>query len=120
MTGLGGCLRWKCCICTPDGLDSKCHLARERCVRSGGRRTKVGFFAGTVGDWLLIEPRFRAVIQACSLEHDLDMLPHGEHTEIGEKGINLSGKRITSPSRLSAVIFCFLNLQVARRYISNT
>jgi len=37
------------------------------------------------------EQRFREVIHACSLEPDLDMLPHGEHTEIGEKGINLSG-----------------------------
>ncbi len=36
--------------------------------------------------------RFREVIRACSLEHDLDVLPHGEDTEIGEKGINLSGK----------------------------
>ena len=32
------------------------------------------------------------MIRACSLEHDLDVLPHGEDTEIGEKGINLSGK----------------------------
>ncbi|KZP09468.1 multidrug resistance-associated ABC transporter [Athelia psychrophila] len=37
------------------------------------------------------EKRFRDVIRACSLEHDLEMLPNGEHTEIGEKGINLSG-----------------------------
>ncbi|KDQ52618.1 hypothetical protein JAAARDRAFT_40221 [Jaapia argillacea MUCL 33604] len=37
------------------------------------------------------EEKFRAVIQACNLEHDLEMLPHGERTEIGEKGINLSG-----------------------------
>ncbi|KAF7982734.1 hypothetical protein HWV62_26606 [Athelia sp. TMB] len=35
--------------------------------------------------------RFRDVIRACSLEHDLEMLPNGEQTEIGEKGINLSG-----------------------------
>ncbi|KAG6865425.1 hypothetical protein C0991_002663 [Blastosporella zonata] len=37
------------------------------------------------------EQRFRDIIRACNLEHDLEMLPHGENTEIGEKGINLSG-----------------------------
>ncbi|KNZ81013.1 Multidrug resistance-associated protein 1 [Termitomyces sp. J132] len=37
------------------------------------------------------ETRFREVIKACHLERDLEMLPHGEKTEIGEKGINLSG-----------------------------
>ena len=37
------------------------------------------------------EVRFREVIRACSLEHDLEVLPNGEETEIGEKGINLSG-----------------------------
>ncbi|KAG6873113.1 hypothetical protein C0995_002776 [Termitomyces sp. Mi166 len=37
------------------------------------------------------EERFREVIRACNLEHDLGMLPNGEYTEIGEKGINLSG-----------------------------
>jgi len=35
--------------------------------------------------------RFRKVLYACSLEHDLEMLPYGEDTEVGEKGINLSG-----------------------------
>ncbi|RDB25946.1 Multidrug resistance-associated protein 1 [Hypsizygus marmoreus] len=37
------------------------------------------------------EQRFRDVVRACRLEHDMEALPHGEHTEIGEKGINLSG-----------------------------
>ncbi|KAJ7607370.1 multidrug resistance-associated ABC transporter [Roridomyces roridus] len=37
------------------------------------------------------EEKFRKVIKACSLEHDLEVLPHGEDTEIGERGINLSG-----------------------------
>lgn len=37
------------------------------------------------------EARLRSVIQACNLEHDIATLPHGERTEIGEKGINLSG-----------------------------
>lgn len=39
------------------------------------------------------EQKFRDTIRACKLEHDLEMLPNGEHTEIGEKGINLSGMR---------------------------
>ncbi|KAF9473172.1 P-loop containing nucleoside triphosphate hydrolase protein [Pholiota conissans] len=37
------------------------------------------------------EKRFHEVIHACGLEHDLQVLSHGENTEIGEKGINLSG-----------------------------
>lgn len=37
------------------------------------------------------ELKFREIIKACCLEHDLEMLPNGENTEIGEKGINLSG-----------------------------
>ncbi|CAL1711021.1 unnamed protein product [Somion occarium] len=37
------------------------------------------------------EERLQEIIRACCLEHDLEMLPHGEDTEIGEKGINLSG-----------------------------
>ncbi|KAJ7100917.1 multidrug resistance-associated ABC transporter [Mycena belliarum] len=37
------------------------------------------------------EEKFRRVLRACSLDHDLEVLPHGEETEIGEKGINLSG-----------------------------
>ena len=30
-------------------------------------------------------------IRICELERDLDILPNGDLTEIGEKGINLSG-----------------------------
>ena len=35
--------------------------------------------------------KYHEVIKACSLEADLDMLPAGEDTEIGERGINISG-----------------------------
>ena len=31
------------------------------------------------------------MIEACALKLDLDILPAGDQTEIGEKGINLSG-----------------------------
>ncbi len=37
------------------------------------------------------EHRFQAVIDACALAPDLEILPDGLETEIGEKGINLSG-----------------------------
>ncbi|XP_075544162.1 multidrug resistance-associated protein 1-like isoform X5 [Dermacentor variabilis] len=39
----------------------------------------------------LDEDRYQEVIEGCALLPDLDMLPGGENTEIGEKGINLSG-----------------------------
>lgn len=35
--------------------------------------------------------RYQSVIKVCELEPDLKILPHGDQTEIGEKGINLSG-----------------------------
>ncbi|XP_070559523.1 ATP-binding cassette sub-family C member 9-like isoform X4 [Ptychodera flava] len=35
--------------------------------------------------------RYNAVIEACALQPDIDILPAGDMTEIGERGINLSG-----------------------------
>ncbi|KAH7103875.1 ATP-dependent bile acid permease [Auriculariales sp. MPI-PUGE-AT-0066] len=37
------------------------------------------------------EDRYQAVVRACALQPDLASLPHGDSTEIGERGINLSG-----------------------------
>jgi len=34
---------------------------------------------------------YQRVISACALEADLILLPGGDRTEIGERGINLSG-----------------------------
>jgi len=34
---------------------------------------------------------YNRIIEACSLTHDLQILPKGSNTEIGERGINLSG-----------------------------
>jgi ABC-type bacteriocin/lantibiotic exporter with double-glycine peptidase domain len=40
---------------------------------------------------LTVCDRLRDVVRACSLARDLDMLSHGAETEIGERGIGLSG-----------------------------
>jgi len=39
----------------------------------------------------LDEKRYKEVIYSCSLESDLEILPAGDQTEIGERGITLSG-----------------------------
>lgn len=39
----------------------------------------------------LDEEKFKRVVEACSLRHDLEILPNGRYTQIGERGINLSG-----------------------------
>lgn len=51
------------------------------------------------------EARFREVVKACCLEPDLEMFPNGEHTEIGEKGINLSGGQKARVSLARAAYF---------------
>ncbi len=35
--------------------------------------------------------RYRAVVASCSLDEDFAMMPVGDATEIGERGVNLSG-----------------------------
>ncbi|XP_065812757.1 ATP-binding cassette sub-family C member 8 isoform X3 [Labrus bergylta] len=39
----------------------------------------------------MIKPRYKAVIDACSLQPDIDILPEGDQTQIGERGVILSG-----------------------------
>lgn len=35
--------------------------------------------------------RYAAIIDACALQQDIDEMPAGDATELGERGINLSG-----------------------------
>ena len=39
----------------------------------------------------LEEARYWSVVKACALQDDIDMLDAGDATELGERGINLSG-----------------------------
>jgi hypothetical protein len=53
------------------------------------------------------EERLQRVIRSCSLEQDLAILPQGKHTEIGEKGITLSGRctLLSQNSRTGSIAF---------------
>lgn len=44
-----------------------------------------------------IESRYNRVIDSCCLRHDLTILEDGDLTEIGERGINLSGGEMIYP-----------------------
>lgn len=43
------------------------------------------------------EPLYRRVIAGCALAEDLASLPAGDETEMGERGINLSGGEESGP-----------------------
>ncbi|KAJ7057949.1 hypothetical protein C8F01DRAFT_1210797 [Mycena amicta] len=45
------------------------------------------------------EERYNAVIEYCALRPDLDMLEDGDGTEIGEKGVSLSGGQVLALAR---------------------
>lgn len=55
------------------------------------------------------EERYNRVVSACALEQDLATLPSGDATEIGEKGVTLSGEQNVSYfSSLITSEFCLL------------
>lgn len=57
---------------------------------------KAWIFEGSVKNNIIFieefdEIRYKKVIHACDLECDLEQLPHGDETIVGERGISLSG-----------------------------
>ena len=53
-------------------------------------------FTGSVRQNILFgesmsKERYRKVIRVCALERDFELLPHGDKTIVGERGVTLSG-----------------------------
>ncbi|KAF9209799.1 hypothetical protein BGZ49_000986 [Haplosporangium sp. Z 27] len=55
------------------------------------------------------EERYWRVVKACSLEKDLSAMPFGDQTEIGERGVNLSGGQ---KARLSLARSVYYNADI--------
>ena len=53
-------------------------------------------FSGKIKDLITFgceydEYKFKQIVEATGLSFDLRLMPHKENTEIGERGVNLSG-----------------------------
>ncbi len=64
---------------------SLAYCSQKPWIVSGSIQDNVLFGSEFDEDW------YNIVIAACCLEDDITSLPHGDHTMIGERGINLSG-----------------------------
>ncbi|RLV91494.1 Oligomycin resistance ATP-dependent permease YOR1 [Spathaspora sp. JA1] len=53
--------------------------------------------------------KYKQVIQACALEDDLATLPAGDNTEIGERGVTLSGGQ---KARINLARACYTNAEI--------
>ncbi|KAG9028739.1 hypothetical protein FS837_003797, partial [Tulasnella sp. UAMH 9824] len=78
----------------PKGLDSYYNLPREGGVAYAAQEAWIQ--NATVKENILFgcsydENRYRSVLKQCALERDLTLFEAGDATEIGEKGVNLSG-----------------------------
>jgi ABC-type multidrug transport system fused ATPase/permease subunit len=63
------------------------------------RRQTPWVFSGSVRDNVVFgrdfdEARYREAVAACALGPDVAALPDGDATELGERGVNLSGGQV--------------------------
>lgn len=63
------------------------YVPQEAFIMNASVADNISFGASTEGS----RDRLQHIVQACSLTHDIALLPAGLQTEIGERGVNLSG-----------------------------
>uniref|UniRef100_A0A0D9Y0E4 Uncharacterized protein n=1 Tax=Leersia perrieri TaxID=77586 RepID=A0A0D9Y0E4_9ORYZ len=72
-----------------DGMVQVCgkiaYVSQNAWIQTGSVQDNILF--GSTMDW----PRYEETLKLCSLVHDLEVLPFGDLTQIGERGANLSG-----------------------------
>ncbi|XP_022093426.1 multidrug resistance-associated protein 4-like [Acanthaster planci] len=61
------------------------YTAQQPWILSGSLRDNILF--GSVYE----SPKYQRVIKQCALTRDIDLLPHGDQTLVGERGVTLSG-----------------------------
>ena len=60
---------------------------------------------GHVKDDVIDEERYQKALDCCALRHDLKLLSHGDQTEIGERGVTLSGKLLEQTAQYICLFF---------------
>uniref|UniRef100_A0A8C3USJ1 ATP binding cassette subfamily C member 8 n=1 Tax=Catharus ustulatus TaxID=91951 RepID=A0A8C3USJ1_CATUS len=95
MQKISGNISWSSCTSDSEtGEDFRYGIVKRGAVAYASQ--KPWLLNATVEENITFESsfnkqRYKAVIDACSLQPDIDILPHGDQTQIGERGINLSG-----------------------------
>jgi len=67
------------------GVENRAFCPQYAWIQNASVRENILFGRNMDKDW------YKKVVDACALQPDLDMLPHGDLTEIGERGITVSG-----------------------------
>ncbi|OEL24435.1 ABC transporter C family member 10 [Dichanthelium oligosanthes] len=77
-------------------IDSSLNLQIQVCGKIAYVSQNAWIQTGTLQDNILFgssmdKQRYQDTLLKCSLVKDLELLPYGDHTQIGERGVNLSG-----------------------------
>ncbi|CAN6312669.1 unnamed protein product [Urochloa humidicola] len=75
------------------------YVSQNAWIQSGSVQDNILF--GSAMD----EPRYKETLQRCSLVYDLESLPFGDLTHIGERGVNLSGGQ-KQRVQLARALYC--------------
>ncbi|CAL4931133.1 unnamed protein product [Urochloa decumbens] len=75
------------------------YVSQNAWIQSGSLQDNILF--GSAMD----EPRYKETLQQCSLVYDLESLPFGDLTHIGERGVNLSGGQ-KQRVQLARALYC--------------